>query len=96
MKNETMYEKLAARIMGASSREAVSVLVRDLSAKDIIILKEQYGVVLNADEEDRTRLEKFQITKQKIEKIEKKLYTKRTLETLINDTYYRLSINLQH
>jgi hypothetical protein len=93
MKNETMYEKLAARIMGASDREAVSVLVRDLSAKDIIILKEQYGVVLNADEDDQVRLEKFQITK---EKIEKKLYTKRTLETLINDTYYRLSIKFQY
>lgn len=96
MKNETMYKKLAASIMGASNREAASVLVRDLSARDIIILKEQYGVVLNADEEDQARLEKFQITKQKIEKIEKKLYTKRTLETLINGTYYRLSIKFQH
>ena len=79
MKNETMYEKLAARIMAANNREAVSVsvLVRDLSAKDIIILKEQYGVVLNADEEDQTRLEKFQITKQKIEEIERKALHKK-------------------
>jgi DNA-directed RNA polymerase sigma subunit (sigma70/sigma32) len=76
MKNELMYEKLAARIMAAKNREAVSVLVRDLSAKDIIILKEQYGVVLNADEEDQTRLEKFQVTKRKIEKIEKKALNK--------------------
>ena len=77
MKNETMYEKLAARIMAANNREAVSVLVRDLSAKDIIILKEQYGVILNADEDDQARLEKFQITKQKIEKIEKKALHKK-------------------
>ena len=77
MKDETIYKKLAARIMGASSREAVSVLVRDLSAKDIIILKEQYGVVLNADEDDQARLEKFQITKQKIEKIETKALHKK-------------------
>lgn len=72
MKNELMYEKLAARIMAAKNREAVSVLVRDLSAKDIIMLKEQYGVVLNADEEDQARLEKFQVTKRKIEKLRKK------------------------
>ena len=77
MKSELMYEKLAARIMAAKNREAVSVLVRDLSAKDIIILKEQYGVVLNADEEDQTRLEKFQVTKRKIEKIEKKALNKK-------------------
>lgn len=77
MKNETMYKKLAARIMAANNREAVSVLVRDLSAKDIITLKEQYGVVLNADEEDQTRLEKFQITKQKIEEIERKALHKK-------------------
>ena len=77
MKNELMYEKLAARIMAAKNREAVSVLVRDLSAKDIVILKEQYGVVLNADEEDQTRLEKFQVTKRKIEKIEKKALNKK-------------------
>ena len=66
MENETMYKKLAARIMAANNREAVSVLVRDLSAKDIIILKQQYGVVHNGDEEDQTRLEKFQITMYKI------------------------------
>jgi len=77
MKNELMYEKIAARIMAAKNREAVSVLVRDLSAKDIIILKEQYGVVLNADEEDQARLEKFQVTKRKIEKIEKKALNKK-------------------
>jgi len=77
MKNELMYEKLAARIMAAKNREAVSVLVRDLSAKDIIILKEQYGVVLNADEEDQARLEEFQVTKRKIEKIEKKALNKK-------------------
>ena len=63
--------------MAAKNREAVSVLVRDLSAKDIVILKEQYGVVLNADEEDQTRLEKFQVTKRKIEKIEKKALNKK-------------------
>ena len=77
MKNELMYEKIAARIMAAKNREAVSVLVRDLSAKDIIILKEQYEVVLNADEEDQARLEKFQVTKRKIEKIEKKALNKK-------------------
>ena len=77
MKNELMYEKIAARIMAAKNREAVSVLVRDLSAKDIIILKEQYGVVLNADEEDQARLEEFQVTKRKIEKIEKKALNKK-------------------
>ena len=87
MKDETIYKKLAARIMGARSREAVSVLVRDLSAKDIIILKEQYGVVLNADEEDQARLEKFQITKQKIEKIEKKALHKKNSRDSDNDTY---------
>jgi len=77
MKNELMYEKIAARIMAEKNREAASVLVRDLSAKDIIILKEQYGVVLNADEEDQARLEKFQVTKRKIEKIEKKALNKK-------------------
>ena len=71
MENEAMYKKLAARIMGATSREAISILVRDLSAKDLIILREQYGVVLNADEENQARLEKFQTTKKKIEEIEK-------------------------
>ena len=77
MNNELMYGKLAARIMAAKNREAVSVLVRDLSAKDIIILKEQYGVVFNADEEDQSGLEKFQVTKRKIEKIEKKALNKK-------------------
>jgi len=77
MKSELMYEKLAARIMAAKNREAVSVLVRDITAKVIIILKEQYGVVLNTDEEDQARLEKFQVTKRKIEKIEEKALNKK-------------------
>jgi len=70
MNKEAMYKKLAARIMSAKNREAVSVLVGDLSAKDIIVLTEQYGVVLSAGEDDQALLEEFQITRKKIQKIE--------------------------
>tara|TARA_B110001450_G_C17545604_1_gene450411 strand:+ start:162 stop:416 length:255 start_codon:yes stop_codon:yes gene_type:complete len=77
MNDEAMYKKLAARIMSAKNREAVSVLVGDLSAKDIIVLKEQYGVVLSAGEDDQALLKEFQITRRKIEKIEKKAVHKK-------------------
>jgi hypothetical protein len=72
MNKEAMQKKLAARIMSAKNREAVSVLVGDLLAKDIIVLTEQYGVVLSADEDDQALLEEFQITRRKIEKFGKK------------------------
>lgn len=72
-----MIQKLAARIMAAGNREAILALVKDLSAKDIIVLKEQYGVTLDADEEDQAQLEKLRITKQKIAKIEKKALDKK-------------------
>ena len=50
MKNETTYEKRAARIMAANNREAVSVFVRARSAKDIIILQDKHGVDIMADD----------------------------------------------
>jgi len=77
MNKEAMYKKLAARIMSAKNREAVSVLVGHLSAKDIIVLTEQYGVVLSAGEDDQALLEEFQITRRKIEKFEKKAVHKK-------------------